>query len=89
MSLPTLTLYGARLTHGFQFAFEPGDPFLHAAAINLQLRLPRPARADPASLTRQVMPHPRETRQEVLQLGQLDLQSAFPTACPLRKNIEN
>ncbi len=50
MSLPTLALYGARLAHGFQLAFESRDPFLHASAINFQLCLTWPARADSAGL---------------------------------------
>jgi hypothetical protein len=35
------------------------------------------------------MPHSRQARQKILQLGQLDLQSAFPAASALRKNIED
>ncbi len=35
------------------------------------------------------MPHPSETRQKVLQLCQLDLQSALPTTRALSKNVED
>src|SRR5438552_17570222 len=35
------------------------------------------------------MPHPGETRQKILQLSQLNLQSTFPAARALRKDIEN
>ena len=35
------------------------------------------------------MPHPGETRQKILQLGQLDLQSALPAARALSKDIKN
>jgi hypothetical protein len=35
------------------------------------------------------MPHPSQARQKILQLGKLDLQSAFPAAGPLRENIED
>jgi hypothetical protein len=35
------------------------------------------------------MPHPSESRQKVLQLGQLNLQSTFPAAGTLREDIEN
>ena len=35
------------------------------------------------------MPHPGKTRQQILQLGQLDLQPAFAAAGTLSENIEN
>src|SRR5438094_10518197 len=35
------------------------------------------------------MPHPGETRQKILQLSQLNLQSTFAAAGALRKDIEN
>src|SRR6266436_623779 len=35
------------------------------------------------------MPHSSETRQKVLQLCKLNLQSALPTTCTLRKNVED
>ena len=34
------------------------------------------------------MPHPSKTRQKILQLGQFDLQAAFPAASALRENVE-
>src|SRR6266702_17202 len=89
MSFAALSLYRARLAHGFQLPFEPRDPFLHAATINFQLRFARAARPDAACLPGQVMPHPGETRQKILQLRQLDLQSSFPAACSLSKDVED
>ena len=35
------------------------------------------------------MPHPGEPRQKILQLSQLNLQSTFPAAGALRKDVEN
>ena len=64
--------------------FVPDSP-----AVDFQLRFARAACPDPARLSRQVMPHPSETRQKILQLRELNLQSAFPAARPLRKNVEN
>jgi hypothetical protein len=89
MAFSSLSLNGSRFPHRFQLAFEPRYSFLHTPAVDFQLRFTRAARADPARLARQVIPHPSEARQKILQLRQLDLQSAFPAACPLRKNIEN
>jgi hypothetical protein len=89
MSLATLALYRARLAHRFELSLEPRYSLLHAAAINFQLCFARAARANPAGLPGQVMPHSGESRQKVLQLSQLNLQSTFPAACALRKDIKN
>src|SRR6266550_3843523 len=89
MAFSPLSLNGARFPHRFQLAFEPRYSFLHTPAVDFQLRFTRTARADPARLARQVIPHPSEAWQKILQLRQLDLQSTFPAACALRKNIEN
>ena len=35
------------------------------------------------------MPHSRQSRQQILQLRELNLQSAFATARALRENVEN
>ena len=89
MAFSPLTLNSSRFPHGFQLALEARNSFLHAPAVDFQLRFTRAARADPARLARQVIPHPSEAWQKILQLRELDLQSAFPAACALRKNIEN
>jgi hypothetical protein len=89
MSLATFALYRARLAHCFELSLEPRNSFLHAAAINLQLRFARAARADPSSLPGQVVPHSGKARQKILQLSQLNLQSTFPAARSLRKDIKN
>ena len=89
MSLATFALYRARLTHRFELSLEPRNSFLHTPAINFQLRFPRATRADATRLAGQVMPHPGETRQKILQLGELDLQSTLTAPRALRKNVEN
>src|SRR5262245_24305125 len=89
MAFSPLSLNRSRFAHRFQLALQPRDPFLHAPAVDFQLRFTRAACADAACLPRQVMPHPSEARQKILQLRELDLQAALPAACPLRKNIEN
>src|SRR5262249_51326590 len=89
MASSALPLNGSRFPHRFQLALEPRDSFLHAPAVDFQLRFTRPASADATRLSRQVMPHPSEARQKILQLRELDLQSAFTAARPLRKNVED
>ena len=88
MAFASLPLDGARFSDRFQLALQPCNAFLDSPAINFQLRFPWAACADAARLTRQVMPHPSESRQKVLQLCQLDLQPAFPATGALRKNFE-
>src|SRR5882757_11300586 len=62
MAFSPLSLNGSRFPHRFQLAFEPRDSFLYAPAVDFQLRFTRAARAAPASLPREVIPHPSETR---------------------------
>ena len=73
MSFATFALNCARLAHRFQLALQPRNPFLHPPAIYFQLRFAGAPRANAASLARQVVPHPRKTRQKILQLRKLDL----------------
>src|SRR5207344_121719 len=47
------------------------------------------AHADAARLSRQVTPKARQSRQQMLQLRQLNLQLAFPRAGALREDVED
>ncbi len=85
----SLALDGAILANVLQIAFEPGDALLHAAAVHLELRFTRAARADAAALAREVRPHAREAREEVLELREFDLESAFAGAGALSEDVEN
>src|SRR5437762_12894628 len=89
MTFAALSLDGARFTYPFQLPLEPCNALLHAAAVNFQLGFTWTARADPARLPRQMMPHPSQARQEIMQLCQLDLKSAFSAARSLVENIWN
>jgi hypothetical protein len=73
MAFSPLSLNGSRFPHRFQLALEARDSFLYAAAVDFQLCFTRAACPDSAGLARQVMPHPSEARQKILQLRQLDL----------------
>jgi hypothetical protein len=89
MPFSPLSLNGSRFPHRFQLALEPRYSFLHTPAIDFQLRFTRAPCSDSTCLPRQVMPHPSESRQKILQLRELNLQSAFTAARPLRKNIQD
>src|ERR1043166_3445201 len=89
MAFSSLSLDGACFPHRFQLPLEPRDSFLNTTPVDFQLRLTRAACTNPSRLPRQVMPQSGEARQKVLQLRELDSQSAFPAARALRKNIEN
>ena len=70
---PVLALRGELL----QLALEPGHAVAGAPAVDLQLRLARAPAPDAAGKARQRHLGPlREPRQQVLELGQLDLQLA-------------
>src|SRR5436189_3942313 len=89
MTFPPLALNRARLAHFFEFALESRNSLLDPPSIHFQLGFTRAAGSDSAGLPRQVMPHPGQARQQVLQLCQLNLQPSFTTPRPLRKNVQN
>ena len=59
------------------------------AAVGLELRLARPARADAAAQPLEVLPHPAHARQVVLELCELDLQLPLGARCVLREDVED
>src|SRR5262245_570054 len=65
------------------------DPLPHPPPIDLELGLAGAARADTAAEPGEMRPLPREPRQEVLQLGQLDLHLALEAPRPLREDVED
>jgi len=72
-----------------EVAFEAGDPFLDTPPVNLELGFARASRADSAALAREVRPHAGEAWQEVLELGQLDLEAALLRAGALGEDVED
>ncbi len=84
-----LALHGAVLAHAAQIAFQAGDAFLNAAAVDFKLCLAGAACSNSACLTRKVGPHSGETRQKILQLRKLDLEAALTSSRTSRENIEN
>src|SRR5437763_17069119 len=72
-----LALRLARPFDLLQFRFELADARSHDAAVDLQLRLTDASGADAAGLTLEVRPLPRESRQHVLELCQLDLRTGL------------
>jgi hypothetical protein len=89
MTAPTFALHAADLADAFELAFQLCDSLLHASAVHFELRLARSPGADAARLPREVRPHTREPRQQILQLRELDLQPPFPAPRPLREDVEN
>jgi hypothetical protein len=56
--------------------------------VRLQLRFARAAHADAAAELLEVRPHARETRQHVLELGELDLQLGLARPCARREDVQ-
>ena len=65
------------------------DPLPDPAAVRLQLRLAGPAGSDPAAEPRQQHAAPRQPRQQVVELRQLDLEPALARARPAREDVED
>src|SRR5262249_14889332 len=59
-----------------------------AAAIGLELRLAGTPRADSAAQSRQRVAGADQSRQQILQLRELDLELAFPRPRPPREDVE-
>jgi hypothetical protein len=84
-----LALRGALAPHLLDLAVQPVDALAHAAAVHLDLRLARAARADAARLPLQVRPEPAQARQDVLVLGELDLELGLLGAGAAGEDVED
>src|SRR4051812_45391024 len=89
MAFAALSLHSACLADLFELTLKAGNSLLHPPPVYFQLRFTRTARPDAARLSRQVMPHASQSRQKILQLSQLDLQTAFAAARSLREYVQN
>ena len=65
------------------------DPSADHTAILLQLRFPRPTRADASSLTRKDPSLPKEPGKPVTQLSQFDLQTTRCAGSSLGEDVED
>ena len=93
---PALALDRARALDVAQAHAQARQPFAHAAAVNFELGFAGSARADTsaagagaAGLARQMAPLAGETRLQIAQLRDFDLQFALERARALREDIEN
>jgi len=90
VALASVALGGALAADNFQFANDSGDAILNAAAVGFQLRFTfTTAHADAAFLAGQVAPKAGQPGQQMLKLGEFDLELAFFGAGALGENIED
>ena len=82
--LPLLALFDLS-----QLGSEIVNPLLDQPAVDFQLLFTGTAHADAHLQTRQVSPHPFQSRQRVFQLSQFDGQSRFVGLRVRRKDVEN
>ena len=76
-TLALRALGGARAAHAVQAPAQGGDAIARQAAVGLDLRLPRAARADASAEALEVAPQPAHAGEVVFELCQLDLQLAL------------
>ena len=86
---PALPQIGAVFGDLFQPPLEHRDLVANHSAVGFELRLAGPAQSDTAANTRQVGPHAREPRQQVLELRELDLELGFVAARARREDVED
>src|SRR5262249_59066752 len=72
-----------------QAPLEQRDAAARDAAVGLELRLARPARADAAAEALEVLPHPAHARQVVLELRELDLELPLGAHGVLGEDVED
>ena len=72
-----------------EVAAQPGDAVPDLAAVELELLLARAPAADAAAETREVPVGPRQPRQQVLELRQLDLRSRLARPGVQREDVED
>jgi hypothetical protein len=75
--------------HALQLALELLHTVANHAAVGLELRLARSARADATAETLEMLPLPHESRQQIRELRELDLQLALRAARALGKDVED
>ena len=83
------SLDAAHLTDLLQLLLQTVDALADMTAVGFQFGLTGAAGADAAALTGQALAHAGQTGQQILVLGQLNLQAAFLGLCPLSKNIQD
>src|SRR5690606_22602718 len=83
------SLQSPRALDGLQAPFQMTDALANAPAVHLELGFARAARADSAPQSGEMGPLARQARQQIFELGELDLQFAFVAAGALRKDIED
>lgn len=73
----------------FEARLERLDALADQAAVGFELRFTGTTQANTALLAFKVSPRANESRRQILQLCELDLQLAFVAAGALREDIEN
>src|SRR5438876_3956588 len=86
---PSLPRIGAMFGDVLEPFLERRDLAANDAAVGFELCFARPPEPDAAADTRQVGPHARQTRQQILELRQLHLQLRLVTARPRGEDVEN
>ena len=72
-----------------ELGFEPLDALPDDPAVGLELGFARSPETNTAADAREVGPHPGQSREEVLELGQLDLELGFVAARPGGEDVED
>jgi hypothetical protein len=73
MAFASLPLDRAMFSYFIEIPFLSCNSFLHAAAIDFELGFTGASRANATGLARQMGPHSRQAREQILQLRQLYL----------------
>ena len=75
--------------HTLELGLESLDALPDDSAVGLELGFARSPETYTAADAREVGPHPGQPREEVLELGQLDLELGFVAACSGGEDVED
>ena len=89
MAAPPAAAHEPRDLDLLEVATQAGHPVADAPAVELELLLAGAASADPAAQAREVPVAAGQTRQEVLELGELDLRAGLARARVQGEDVED
>ncbi len=89
MPIPLARRGRAVASHVLELGLDLLDPFADQSPVRLELALAGAPRADPAAGAREVRPHAGQTRQVVLERGELDLEAALLRLRVPREDVDD
>ena len=89
MAAPAAPQFGPALADGLKLVADAADALLDAPTVQLELFLAGALEPDAAFLALQMRPEPAQAGNQIVELGQLDLEAALQRLGALGEDVEN